>query len=137
MIKEAISALASGESLSEEQMSQVVDQMMKGDSSDKLVAEFLTKLHEKGETVDELTGAAKAMRWHMQAIETHRDNVVDTCGTGGGGAGTFNISTAAALVAAAAGASVAKHGNRKSTSRPTRLLRCPRRVRSGAVPNAR
>ena len=56
------------------------------------------------------------MRWHMQAIETKRDNVVDTCGTGGGGAGTFNISTAAALVAAAAGASVAKHGNRKSTS---------------------
>lgn len=117
MIKEATVAVSAGESLTEEQMAKVVDQIMKGDCGDKQIAELLSGLHKKGESVDELAGAARAMRWHMTPIETHRKNVVDTCGTGGGGTGTFNISTAAAIVAAAAGASVAKHGNRKSTSK--------------------
>lgn len=98
-------------------MTQVIDTIMRGDCSNKEIEALLVALHEKGETVEELAGAASAMRMHMNPIETRRDKVVDTCGTGGGKSGTFNISTAAAIVAAAAGASVAKHGNRKSTSK--------------------
>ena len=74
-------------------------------------------MYEKGESVEELAGAATAMRTHMSSINTRREGVVDTCGTGGGQLGIFNVSTAAAIVAASAGASVAKHGNRKSTSK--------------------
>ncbi len=117
MIQELITSVSDGESLTEDQMAEIVDAIMKGQVKDKAIAELLTGLHNKGETVDELAGTAKAMRWNMQGIETWRDNVVDTCGTGGGQTGTFNISTAAAIVAASAGASVAKHGNRKSTSK--------------------
>ena len=117
MIKEATLAVSAGNSLSEEEMEKVVDQIMNGDCNDKQIAHLLTGLYEKGETVDELAGAARALRKHMTPIETYRSNVIDTCGTGGGNTGTFNISTAAAIVAASAGASVAKHGNRKSTSK--------------------
>ncbi|MDG1872544.1 MAG: anthranilate phosphoribosyltransferase [Mariniblastus sp.] len=109
--------MKSGQSLNREQMTQVVDAIMRGDCSNKQIEALLVALHEKGETVEELAGAASAMRMHMNPIKTRRENVVDTCGTGGGNSGTFNISTAAAIVAAAAGASVAKHGNRKSTSK--------------------
>lgn len=98
-------------------MTQLVDAIMRGDCTDKQIENLLVALHEKGETVEELAGAASAMRMHMNPIETRRKNVVDTCGTGGGKSGTFNVSTAAAIVAAAAGGSVAKHGNRKSTSK--------------------
>jgi anthranilate phosphoribosyltransferase len=98
-------------------MTQVVDSIMNGDCSDSEIKTLLVALHKKGETVDELAGAAASMRKHMTPIRTRRENCVDTCGTGGGSAGTFNISTAAAIVAASAGASVAKHGNRRSTSR--------------------
>ncbi len=115
-IKEAIDIVARGESLTQEQVTAAFDLIMKGDISDSQVKSLLIGLHNKGETVDELAGAAKAMRKHMQPIRSSRESVVDTCGTGGGKAGTFNISTAAAIVAASAGASVAKHGNRKSTS---------------------
>ncbi len=117
LIKQSIAALKSGESLNEEEMAKVIDSIMKGDCSDRQIAACLTALHEKGETVEELAGTARAMRWHMTPIRANRGNVVDTCGTGGGSAGTFNISTAAAIVAASAGASVAKHGNRRSTSK--------------------
>ncbi len=117
MIQDATSTIAQGESLSEEQMTEIVDLLMRGKGKDKEVAAFLTALHEKGESVDELVGAAKAMRAHMTPIETRQPKVVDTCGTGGGKTGTFNISTAAAIVAAAAGATVAKHGNKASTSK--------------------
>jgi anthranilate phosphoribosyltransferase len=117
LIKQSIAALRSGESLEEEQMAQVIDSLMKGESSDRQIASLLSALHEKGETVEELSGTARALRWHMTPIQANRENVVDTCGTGGGAMGTFNISTAAAIVAASAGASVAKHGNRKSTSK--------------------
>ncbi len=114
---ESTELVKSGQSLNREQMTQVVDAIMRGDCSNKQIEALLVALHEKGETVEELAGAASAMRMHMNPIKTRRENVVDTCGTGGGNSGTFNISTAAAIVAAAAGASVAKHGNRKSTSK--------------------
>ena len=81
------------------------------------VARLLLALHRKGETVEELAGAAVALRQHMTPIRSRRDDAIDTCGTGGDASETFNISTAAALVAAAAGAAVAKHGNRAATSR--------------------
>ncbi len=117
MIAESTQLVKSGQSLEQEQMTQVIDTIMRGDCSNKQIESLLVALHEKGETVEELAGAASAMRLHMNPIKTRRENVVDTCGTGGGKSGTFNISTASAIVAAAAGASVAKHGNRKSTSR--------------------
>jgi len=116
LIVESTQQVKTGQSLDRDQMTQVVDSIMRGDCTDKQIESLLVALHEKGETVEELAGAASALRLHMTPIETRRENVVDTCGTGGGKSGTFNISTAAAIVAAAAGASVAKHGNRKSTS---------------------
>ena len=117
MIRESTKLVASGQSLDQAQVTEVFDGMMKGEYKASEISNLLVALHEKGETVEELAGAAAAMRKHMHTIETRRDNVVDTCGTGGGNSGTFNISTAAAIVAASAGASVAKHGNRKSTSK--------------------
>ena len=117
MIRESIQLVKNGQSLDRDQMTSVVDTIMRGDCTDKQIEKLLVALHEKGETVEELAGAASALRMHMNPIETRRENVVDTCGTGGGKSGTFNISTAAAIVAAAAGGSVAKHGNRKSTSK--------------------
>lgn len=117
LIPEAIAQLEQGQSLEEGQMASVFDVIMKGEVADRQVSDLLKALHEKGESVEELAGAAKAMRWHMDTVETNRNNVVDTCGTGGGGMFTFNVSTCAAIVAAAAGASVAKHGNSKSTSK--------------------
>ena len=117
MIIEAIEKIKSGEHLLEEEMTELVDLLMKGAPTEKQMAVLLTRLHEKGESVDELVGAAKSMRKHMNVIRSTREQLVDTCGTGGSGMGTFNISTAAAIVAASAGASVAKHGNKASTSK--------------------
>ncbi len=91
--------------------------IMRGGCSDDQIARLLTLLAAKGETVDELAGAAAAMRDQMTLIRTKRTGLLDTCGTGGTGSVTFNISTAAALVVAAAGVPVAKHGNRRVTSR--------------------
>ena len=108
--------MSEGQSLSQEQMTEVFDSIMKGEGTDAKIKALLVALHQKGETIDELAGAAAALRKHMTPIRTRRENCVDTCGTGGGKSGTFNISTAAAIVAASAGASVAKHGNRRSTS---------------------
>jgi anthranilate phosphoribosyltransferase len=90
---------------------------MDGGCDENAIARLLVALHEKGETVDEVAGAAKAMRQRMTPIRSSRTNLIDTCGTGGDGSKTFNISTAAALVVAAAGVPVAKHGNRSATSR--------------------
>ncbi|MEM9940737.1 MAG: anthranilate phosphoribosyltransferase [Planctomycetota bacterium] len=117
MIVDAIKDVERGDSLDKQQMTEVVDAIMKGECADKDIEALLTGLYHKGETVEELAGAASAMRGHMTPVNSRRENLVDTCGTGGGMSGTFNISTAAAIVAAAAGASVAKHGNRKSTSK--------------------
>ena len=105
------------ENLTMSEMSGVIDGIMRGQWSEADIAELLLALREKGETVDEVAGAAQALRAHMTPIRTVRRGVLDTCGTGGDRSGTFNISTAAALVTAAAGVPVAKHGNRGITSR--------------------
>ncbi len=117
MIEKAIQQIKQRQSLDPDQMAAVMDLVMRGESTDRQITALLTGLHKKGETVDELVGTALALRRHMTPIQTSRSNVVDTCGTGGSGINAFNISTAAALVATAAGASVAKHGNRRSTSK--------------------
>lgn len=109
--------VAGGESLSLEEMSAAIDAIMRGAWSDAQIGLLLTGLAAKGETVDEIAGAALAMRRHMTPIRSRHVKLLDTCGTGGGGSSMFNVSTTAALVAAAAGVPVAKHGNRSITSR--------------------
>ena len=108
-----------GASLSRDEARQVLTQVLAGESSDLEIAALLTALATRGETADELTGFAEAMRVlavPLPLTDEERTSLVDTCGTGGDGLGTFNISTGAALVAVAAGAKVAKHGNRAVTS---------------------
>ncbi len=109
--------VSGGESLTMDEMTAAIDHIMCGGADENRIAMLLTALHHKGETVEEVAGAAAALRTHMTRIPTRRTRLLDTCGTGGDGSGTFNISTAAALVAAAAGAAVAKHGNRRITSK--------------------
>ena len=106
-----------GHDLSIEQMAETIGMIMEGRCSEDQVARLLVALHSKGETVAEVAGAAQALRGHMTPIKTNRSNVIDVVGTGGDSSGTFNISTAAALVTASAGVPVAKHGNRAFTSR--------------------
>jgi len=117
MIREAIEAIVNrGLSLGEEEAARVMEEIMTGRATPAQMGAFLTALHIKGETVDEIVGMARVMRARAQRV--HVDGaLVDTCGTGGDARGTFNISTAAAFVAAGAGAKVAKHGNRAMSSR--------------------
>ncbi|HJT36466.1 MAG TPA: anthranilate phosphoribosyltransferase [Pirellulales bacterium] len=103
--------------LSMDEMSAAIDGIMRGEWPQEEIASLLLALHHKGETVDEIAGAAAALRRHMTPIRGRRSGIVDTCGTGGNASSLFNISTAAALVTAAAGVPVAKHGNRRVTSR--------------------
>jgi anthranilate phosphoribosyltransferase len=117
MLNTALGQLAAGQSLSMQQMHDVLDEVMSGKVAEPQIALLLTALKEKGETVEEIAGAAAAMRKHMTPIRHQRIGVIDTCGPGGHSSGTFNISTAAAIVAAAAGVPVAKHGNRSITSK--------------------
>lgn len=116
LFQQAISQAQQGEDLSEEQTSDLIDAMLQGAADEQQVADLLLALKAKGEAVTELVGAAKAMRRHMTRIPHHHGLLLDTCGTGGSGSGTFNISTAVAMVAASCGLPVAKHGNRKATS---------------------
>jgi len=116
MIQRALATLLDGHDLSREDARGVMGSIMSGEATPAQIAGFLIALRAKGETADEITGCAEAMRDHVLAVRPKRDDLVDTAGTGGDGAGTFNISTAAALVAAAAGAGVAKHGNRAVSS---------------------
>ncbi|MDX2129199.1 MAG: anthranilate phosphoribosyltransferase [Chloroherpetonaceae bacterium] len=115
-IKEAVVTLLNGENLSALDIEEVVLQVMRGETSDILISAFLVLLRQKGETSEEIIGAVKAVRSQSTKIQLD-ENSVDTCGTGGDGAGTFNISTASALIAAAAGVKIAKHGNRSASSR--------------------
>lgn len=116
MIKEAISILIERIDLSEKEMSDTMREIMEGKSTDAQIGAFLTALRLKGETIAEITGAAKVMREKALSIKAP-DGTVDTCGTGGDMAQTFNISTTAAFVVAGAGIPVAKHGNRSVSSR--------------------
>ena len=104
-----------GESMSRQETHATFGQIMDGQWGESQIAGLLVALAAKGETVDEIAGAAEAMRDHVVRIDTGGADVIDTCGTGGTGLSTFNISTAAAFVAAGAGAKVAKHGNRTNT----------------------
>ena len=117
MIERTLGRLAAGENLSMDETAVAVDEIMQGRWNENQIALLLNGLRLKGETVDEIAGAALAMRRHMTPIQSRREGIIDTCGTGGVASSTFNISTTAALVAAAAGVPVAKHGNRKVTSR--------------------
>jgi anthranilate phosphoribosyltransferase len=114
--KEVTSALNARCELTENQMRAALMEMMHGRCAEAEAADFLTGLRRKGETAQEIAVAAEVLRQHMLRWEPGCD-VLDTCGTGGDGAGTFNISTAAALVAAGAGAKIVKHGNRSVSSR--------------------
>ena len=109
--------LKRGEDLEREQMRTAVDTMMSGSLDMADMADFLAALHAKGETVEEIVGAAESLRAHMCRVVPARTDLVDTCGTGGDRSGTFNVSTAAAIVASACGVPIAKHGNRSVTSR--------------------
>jgi anthranilate phosphoribosyltransferase len=116
VIQNALARILDGHDLGRDDAREVMDQIMRGEATPAQIGGFLVALRLKGETADEITGCAEAMRDHVLAVRPGRDDLVDTAGTGGDGAGTFNISTAAALVAAAAGAGVAKHGNRAVSS---------------------
>ncbi len=117
MIVATLGRLAAGENLSRDETTATIDAVINGEVSEEQIALLLTALHVKGETVEEIAGAAASLRKHMTPIHTRHSNVIDTCGTGGGSSKLFNISTTAALVIAAAGVPVAKHGNRAVTSR--------------------
>ena len=117
-LSEALKKLTSGESLSREETKTVFQTIMSGEATDAQIGALLIALRMKGESVDEITGAAEIMREKATAVlPESRKNLVDTCGTGGDGSNTFNISTAVAFVAAGAGARVAKHGNRSVSSK--------------------
>ena len=116
MIQDALAQLLEGKDLSRDDARSVMDTIMSGEATPGQIGGFLVALRLKGETVDEIAGCAEAMRAHVLPVNPARSDLVDTAGTGGDGGKTFNISTAAALVAAAAGAGVAKHGNRSISS---------------------
>jgi len=116
MIQQALQQLLDGRDLSREDARAVMGAFMSGETTPAQIGGFLIALRVKGETADEIAGCAEAMREHVLTVRPKRDDLVDTAGTGGDAARTINISTAAALVAAAAGAGVAKHGNRAVSS---------------------
>ena len=116
-IRDSIDKLVKNQNLSLDESLDVMTQIMDGTATGAQIAAFLTALRMKGETVEEITGCALAMRRRSVKVTVKDEMVVDTCGTGGDARDTFNISTAAAIVAAGAGLKVAKHGNRASSSR--------------------
>ena len=112
-----IDEVIAGRGLSHEEAALVFGELVEGRLPDQRVKRFLIALADKGETVDEIVGAAQVMRRHVVRIICDEPDAIDTCSTGGDGISTFNVSTAAALVAAGAGAKVAKHGNRSNSRR--------------------
>ena len=111
-IQDAIATLLERTDLGPEAVESVFDAIMRGEATPAQIGGLLIGLRAKGETVGEIVGAARAMRAHAVALPAKTPDLVDTCGTGGDGSGTFNVSTAAALIAAGAGVPIAKHGNR-------------------------
>lgn len=129
MIKEAISLVVDGQNLSEDLMVDVMNQVMGGEATSAQIASLITALRMKGETIEEISGAARVMRQHAtpirvghtldidrEEINTDRETILDTCGTGGSGTKTFNVSTTVAFVVSSCGVKVAKHGNRSISS---------------------
>jgi len=116
MIKEAIAKLVKGEDLSKNEIELAMEEIMTGQALPTQIAAFLTAMRIKGETIDEIVGAAEIMRRHVTKIRTRHPVVLDTCGTGGDECHTFNVSTIAAFVVAGTGVIVAKHGNRNVSS---------------------
>lgn len=116
MIDATIARLGDGHDLSRAEARDAMREIMGGEATHEQIAAFLVGLRDKGETADEIAGSAEAMREHVLVVTPERRDLVDTAGTGGDGMRTINISTGAALVAAAAGAAVAKHGNRAASS---------------------
>lgn len=116
-IQEAINAVCGRRDLYADEMIQVMRTIMTGEATDAQIGALLTALRMKGETIDEIVGAATVMRELSQKVEVPTEFLVDTCGTGGDGANVFNVSTASAFVVAAAGGRVAKHGNRSVSSK--------------------
>jgi anthranilate phosphoribosyltransferase len=117
MFKELLSKCLNGETLSAVEAQELMNDIMNGQVPPTQIAGILTLLTYRGETVEEIVGFVKGMRNNMNTISIRYENVIDTCGTGGDGASTFNISTASAIVASAAGVKVAKHGNRAVSSK--------------------
>jgi anthranilate phosphoribosyltransferase len=115
-MQSTLAKLLDGHDLTREEAREAMNTIMSGEATPAQIGGFLVALRLKGETADEIAGCAEAMRAHVLAVRPRREDLVDTAGTGGDGGRTFNISTAAALVAAAAGAGVAKHGNRAVSS---------------------
>ena len=116
-IQTAIKTVISGQNLDEQDMTRVMQQIMTGECTPAQIGGFLVGLRMKGESIEEITAAAKVMRELSTRVTVDAKHLVDTCGTGGDASGSFNISTASAIVAAAAGAQVAKHGNRSVSSK--------------------
>jgi len=117
MIKEAIEKAITLQNFSEQEMASVMEEIMEGRATPAQISALLTALRIKGETIAELTGAARVMRRHAVFIDAASNNILDTCGTGGDKSNTFNISTTVAFVAAGGGLTVAKHGNRSVSSK--------------------
>jgi anthranilate phosphoribosyltransferase len=115
VIREAIQKIMAGDALTEAEMTDTMNEIMEGKTTDAQIACFLTALRLKGETIEEITGAARVMRDKATPVPTKHSLVVDTCSTGGTGLNHFNISTTSAIVTAGAGVPVAKHGNRGVT----------------------
>ena len=116
-IQKAINNIINNINLSREDMHSIMHTIMSGEATPAQIAGFLVALRIKGETVDEITGAAEVMRELATKVDVDKTNLIDTCGTGGDSSNTFNISTTSAFVVAASGARVAKHGNRSVSSK--------------------
>lgn len=115
-IQQALNTVVGGKNLEQSEMADVMRLIMTGEATPAQIGGFLVALRMKGETVDEITGAAQVMRELATPVAIDAQNLVDTCGTGGDGANLFNVSTASAFVVAACGGKVAKHGNRSVSS---------------------
>jgi anthranilate phosphoribosyltransferase len=117
MIKEAISKIVEKNNLSVSESEEVMNEIMEGKATSAQISAFITALRMKGEAIEEITGMAKSMRKHATTIKPKAKLIVDTCGTGGDKANTFNVSTISAIVASSAGVTIAKHGNRAVSSK--------------------